>query len=190
VVDSGVDLDRFSMLTREHRPEGGGPRFLCVGSLTERKNVLRLADAFERIGRGTLTFVGDGPLRARLEGRPGVEVVGRVSHAEVPSYIAAADVVCAPSLLEPFGQAILEAMACGRTVVATRVGGPPEFVPEGAGVLVDPLDVEGLARALATAASLPSPNATARHAAAQHDVRRQAARLEEILLRAARGPAA
>ncbi len=190
VVDSGVDLDRFTVVPREHdadttRP--ARPRFVCVGSLTERKNVVRLADAFARLGRGSLTFVGDGPLRARLEGRPGVRVTGRVPHDRVPAYLAAADVVCAPSLLEPFGQSVLEAMACGRTVVATRIGGPPEFVPPDAGILVDPLDDDELLRALARAASFPSPNEAARRAAEQHDVRVAAARVERILERAARG---
>ena len=102
----------------------------------------------------------------------------------MPRWLAAADVVCAPSLLEPFGQSILEAMACGRTVVATRLGGPPEFVPPEAGILVDPLDVAELARALEAAAALPSPNEAARAAAAEHDVRRQAERVEAILERA------
>jgi glycosyltransferase involved in cell wall biosynthesis len=186
VVNSGVDLDRFRLLSRD----GGGtdgPEFVFIGSLTERKNVVRLADAFARLGRGRLTFVGDGPLRARLEGRAGVCVTGRVPHDEVPAWIAAADVVCAPSLLEPFGQSVLEAMACGRTVVATRVGGPPEFVPDGAGILVDPLDEAALTDALERAAAYPVPNAAAREAASAHDVKRQAERVEEILLRAARG---
>src|SRR5258705_39501 len=83
-----------------------------LGGLTERKNVVRLADAFATLGRGSLTFVGDGPLRGSLDGRPGVTTTGRVGHEDVPRYLAAADVVCAPSLIEPFGQAILEAMAC------------------------------------------------------------------------------
>ena len=184
VVDSGVDLERFA-------PGVGAeplasPAFVHVGSLTDRKNVVRLADAFARFGEGSLTFVGDGPLRGRLEGRPGVRVVGRVPHDEVPRWLNAADVVCGPALIEPFGQAILEALACGRNVVATRVGGPPEFVPDDAGVLVDPLDVDELARALATAAALPSPNDAARRAAEAHDVRRQAERVEEILRRAVR----
>jgi glycosyltransferase involved in cell wall biosynthesis len=100
--------------------------------------------------------------------------------------LAAADVVCAPSLLEPFGQSILEGMACARSVVATRIGGPPEFVSAEAGVLVDPRDEAELARALETAASLPRPNEAARAAAAEHDVRRQAERVEAILERAAR----
>jgi glycosyltransferase involved in cell wall biosynthesis len=167
-----------------------GPRFLHVGSLTERKNVVRLADAFAKLDRGSLTFVGDGPLRARLEQRAGVEIVGRVPHDDVPAYVAAADVVCAPALLEPFGQSILEAMACGKTVVATRVGGPPEFVPPEAGILVDPLDETELTRALEAAAAMPSPNEAALAAARGHDVRVQAERLEQILLRACRGPRA
>jgi glycosyltransferase involved in cell wall biosynthesis len=188
VVDSGVDLARF-------RAVGGGaggerPAFVAVGSLTERKNPVRLAEAFARLGRGSLTFVGDGPLRPQLEGRDRVRVVGRVAHEDVPGHLAAADVMCAPSLLEPFGQSILEAMAAGRTVVATRVGGPPEFVPPEAGILVDPLDVPALARALEEAAAFPSPNEAAREAAAGHDVRRQAERVEEILLRAAQGRSA
>ena len=77
-------------------------------------------------------------------------------------------------------------MAAARSVVATRVGGPPEFVPPEAGVLVDPEDEGELVAALHTAASLPRPNEAARAAAAAHDVKRQAARVEEILLRAVR----
>src|SRR5436190_2910183 len=65
VIPSGVDLARFRVEPSPDAPS----RFLCLGSLTERKNVLRLARAFERIGSGTLTFVGDGPLRSELEGR-------------------------------------------------------------------------------------------------------------------------
>src|SRR5436190_12488483 len=74
VVDSGVDLERFPLLPAPDGETG----FLFVGSLTERKNLARLADALERLGEGTLTLVGDGPLRSRLEGRPRVTVVGRV----------------------------------------------------------------------------------------------------------------
>ena len=184
VVDSGVDLERFRAVTPAAELES--PAFVHVGSLTERKNVVRLAEAFATLGRGSLTFVGDGPLRVELEGRAGVRVVGRVAHDDVPAWLSAADVVCGPALIEPFGQALLEGMACGRSVVATRVGGPPEFVPDDAGVLVDPLDTAGLARALQTAAALPSPNDAARRAAAGHDVRRQAERVEKILLRAVR----
>ena len=180
VIDSGVDLERFRL---EPAPPDG-PAFLCLGALTERKNVSRLADAFDRVGDGSLTFVGDGPLRGQLEGRDRVAVVSSIRHEQVPARIASARVVCQPSLLEPFGQAVLEAMACGRSVVATRVGGPPEFVPREAGVLVDPRDVEALAEALRAAAALPCPNPAAREAAESHDVHKQARRIEDVLERA------
>ena len=183
VVSSGVDLERFAV----QPPPDGPPRFLCVGALDERKNVVRLADAFARLGEGTLTYVGDGPLRGRLDGRPGVRLAGRVPHAEIPGLLAESHVLCQPSLIEPLGQALLEAMACGRSVVATRVGGPPEFVPPAAGVLVDPLDLDALAAALRSAAALPRPNEAARVAAAAHDVRLQAEKIETILSRAAAG---
>ncbi|HVM58450.1 MAG TPA: glycosyltransferase [Gaiellaceae bacterium] len=178
VVSSGVDLERFAVAP----PPDGPARFLCAGTLTERKNVVRLADAFAALGDGaTLTFAGDGPLRPRLEGRPGVRLLGRVPHDEIPRLLADSHVLCQPSLLEPLGQALLEGMACGRSVVATRIGGPPEFVPPGAGVLVDPLDVDALAEAMRAAAALPRPNEAAREAAAAHDVRRQAERIEDVL---------
>jgi glycosyltransferase involved in cell wall biosynthesis len=183
VVSSGVDLERFAVAPAP----AGPPRFLCVGALEERKNVLRLADAFARLGEGTLTFVGDGALRAQLAGRDGVTLTGRVPHDAVPRLLAESHVLCQPSLIEPLGQALLEGMAAGRSVVATRIGGPPEFVPPAAGVLVDPLDVEALAGALRQAAALPCPNAAAHAAAAKHDVRLQAERIEAILSRAAAG---
>jgi glycosyltransferase involved in cell wall biosynthesis len=186
VVDSGVELERFTV---QPAPEGP-PHYLCIGSLIQRKNVLRLARAFERLNEGTLTFVGDGPLRTQLESRPGIELTGSLPSDRIPARIAAAHVVCQPSLIEPFGQAALEAMACGRSVVATRIGGPPEFVPPEAGVLVDPVDEDALVAALLMAAALPCPNPAARAAAEEHDVRRQAEKVEAILERAARGPRA
>src|SRR4029077_18246596 len=85
VVDSGVDLDRFH--TVSPAAELDSPAFVHVGSLTERKNVVRLADAFATLGRGSLTFVGDGPLRAELEGRAGIRVVGSVAHDDVPAWL-------------------------------------------------------------------------------------------------------
>jgi glycosyltransferase involved in cell wall biosynthesis len=190
VVDCGVDLDRFAprdaeAARRELGWSGQGTAFLCLGTLSERKNVLRLARAFEERGEGTLTFVGDGPLREALEGRPGIRLVGRVEHDAVPTWMTASDVVCQPSVQEPFGLATLEAMACARSVVATSVGGPPEFVTPEAGVLVDPLDEDALASALSAAAALPEPNLAGRTAAETHDVRLQAGRVEQILLRAA-----
>jgi glycosyltransferase involved in cell wall biosynthesis len=195
VADCGVDLELFTPrpaeeARRELGWDGDGPAFLCVGSLIERKNVVRLADAFASLGRGRLAYVGDGPLRRELEGRPEVAVTGRIPQREVPDWVAACDVLCQPSLIEPFGQATLEAMAMERTVVATTVGGPREFVTPEAGILVDPEDEQALVEALGRAARLPSPNPAARQAAAAHDVKGQAAKMAAVLERAAAAAAA
>jgi glycosyltransferase involved in cell wall biosynthesis len=192
VIDCGVDLERF----RGGDPnaarlalgwEGDGPAFVCVGALSGRKNVLRLAEAFQRLGEGRLAFVGDGPFRFELESRAGISLTGRVPREQVERWITAADAVCQPSLVEPFGQALLEAMASERSVVATAVGGPPEFVTAQAGVLVDPEGVSSIEDGLRRAAALGTPNPAARKAAALHDVNLQAARIEEVLEQAARG---
>jgi glycosyltransferase involved in cell wall biosynthesis len=190
VIDCGVDLERFAprdvataRAALGWSPSGTG--FLCLGSLSERKNVLRLARVVEQRDEGEVAFVGDGPLRSALEGRPRVHLAGAVPHEQVATWIAAADIVCQPSLVEPFGLSILEGLASGRSVVATRVGGPPEFVPPGAGVLVDPNDDASVREALHAAVALPRPNLEARRAAEAHGVKRQAERVEELLLRAA-----
>jgi glycosyltransferase involved in cell wall biosynthesis len=179
VVDCGVNLERFQVSPPP--PAEEGPAYLCLGSLSERKNVVGLADAFATLDGGTLTFAGDGPLRTQLEGRDRVRVLGAVSPDEVPALITKSHVVCQPSLVEPFGQALLEALAAARPVVATNVGGPPEFVPPEAGVLVDPTDDDAVAAAMRSAAQLPNPNQAARAAAERHDVNEQARRVEELL---------
>ena len=195
VISSGVDLARFRGSDPVDAGSGLGwsgdePFFLCVGTLDERKNVVRLADAFSQLRAGSLAFVGDGPLRPALERRERVRLVGRVPHDVVAEWIAAADIVCLPSVVEPLGQALLEAMASERSVVATRVGGPREFVTPEAGVLVDPLSVASIADGLRSAAELPRPNPAAREAAAAHDVRVQGERVAAVLARAAAGAAA
>ena len=138
VIDCGVDLEAFAPARAadaraELGWEGEGPAFLCVGSLIERKNVVAPGGRVRLTGRGRLAFVGDGPAAAAARGAR-VTLVGRVPQSEVPRWVAACDVLCQPSLIEPFGQATLEAMAMERSVVATRIGGPPEFVtPRGGG---------------------------------------------------------
>ena len=182
IIDCGVDLERFSPAPRA---PGDEPVLLFAGSLIERKNVVRLRDAFERLGEGKLVMVGDGPLRGEVEGRDRIELRGKVRHDQMPGLIALADVVCLPSLREPLGQILLEAMAMERSVVATTVGGPSDFVTQEAGALADPHDLDAIEQALRHALALPRPNPRAREAAKEHDVKRQAARMEAVLLRAA-----
>ena len=186
VIDSGVDLGRFrhrdpAPLRAELGWESPGTHYLCVGTLDDRKNVVRLADAFATLGEGSLVFAGDGPLRAQLEGRERVRLLGRVAHQRVADLVAASDVVCQPSLIEPFGQVVLEALASERPVVATRIGGPAELLTPETGVLVDPGSVDSIESGLRAAANLPRPNPAARAIAEEHDVVKQAARVARLL---------
>jgi len=183
VIDCGVDTARF--IPAEQAP-GDGPRFLFVGSLTPRKNVGRLVQAHSLLGRGSLTVVGSGPLAAGLRASAPATVcfVGSLTPDGVAERLRQADVLCLPSLEEAFGQAALEALATGRPVVATRIGGPPEYVTPECGSLVDPFDPYAIAEGMRHAAALPVPCAAAVRAAQAHDLSMQAARVEAVLLQA------
>jgi glycosyltransferase involved in cell wall biosynthesis len=157
-----------------------------VGGLDERKNIVRLRDAVLGIPEATLVAVGDGPLRNELTASDRIRAVGRVPHEQVPAYMAAADVVALPSLVEPFGQVLLEAMAMQRPVLATSVGGPGELVTEATGAVADPTDVAAIRAGLRRAISLGVPNKAGRAVAAEHDLSTQVARIEAVLARSSR----
>jgi glycosyltransferase involved in cell wall biosynthesis len=180
VIDCGVDTGLF---TPAPRAGDGPPRYVFVGSLIERKNPRRVLEAFSRLGEGSLTLVGGGPLEQELRaaGPAGVRFRGRMAPERVRDELAAADVLVAPSLEEPQGQQVLEALASGRPVVATRVGGPAELVDERCGVLVDPLDVAAIAEGMRTAAALPVPCAAGVEVAKAHARDVQVARIESLL---------
>lgn len=146
-------------LRQDMAPAAGEVVALFVGRLVDHKNVPRLltALAIARIEepRLVLWLAGDGPLRAALQAQaerlgltsPAVRFLGERNDA--PALMVASDFVVLPSLREGLSNVILEAMACGRAVLATRVGGTPEAVDDGAsGLLVDALDERALAQAL------------------------------------------
>jgi glycosyltransferase involved in cell wall biosynthesis len=180
VISSGVDTRQFSPAPRAG---DGPPRFLYVGSLTPRKNLARLMEAFATLDDGTLTIAGGGPLADALRAMapPGVAFVGAVGRDRVREELRRADVLCLPSLVEPLGQAALEALATGRPVVATRVGGAAELVDESCGALVDPLDVVSIAEGMRRAVSIPVPCEAAVAVAREHSLERQAERVERVL---------
>jgi glycosyltransferase involved in cell wall biosynthesis len=192
VIDCGVDLARFAPRDQaQARVQLGlagvpGPLVVFVGGLDERKNVVRLREAVLGIPDATLVAVGDGPLRHELRASERVRPVGRVPHDEVAAYMAAADVVALPSLVEPFGQVVLEAMAMQRPVLATSVGGPAELVTPATGALADPADVGAIRAGLQRALALGVPNLAGRKAAAEHDLSAQVTRIESVLLRVSR----
>jgi glycosyltransferase involved in cell wall biosynthesis len=207
IVSMGVDTRRFDIDDRAAARERLGiapglPVVLAVGGISERKNPLGLLRSFARMRAGShpgalLAFVGDGPLARTLDSearRLGLEDqvirTGMLPNAGVTDWMSAADVVAQVSLVEPLGVAALEAMASGRPVVGTAVGGLREVVPDGvAGVIVDPRDEAGIADALARMIEAPPPPETCRRAAMAHSLAHESGRVLDILRTAAEHPA-
>jgi len=133
VVPYGVDLPE------EVRPPDDPPHVLFAGRLSEEKGVLEFVEATEGLPR---VIVGDGPLRARVP-----DAVGFAAPSELGGYYERAAVVCVPSRREGYGLAAREAMAYGRPLVASRVGGLVDLEGQGV-VLVPPRDPAGLRGAL------------------------------------------
>jgi glycosyltransferase involved in cell wall biosynthesis len=124
-------------------PSDEPPHVLFVGRLSEEKGILEFLEATDGLPR---VIVGDGPLRDRVP-----EAVGFVRPDAVGAYYERAAVVCVPSRREGYGLVAREAMAYGRPVVATRVGGLRDVVADGVtGVLVTPRDPVGLRTGVVT----------------------------------------
>lgn len=198
IVTNGIDAEEFRR--PRPRPRGLAPDrrvVLCVGRLEPRKGVETLIRAMTSVQKSapdvTLVIVGDGSERAPLTALAGgsgvVHFAGRVADAELAAYVQAADVVCAPALGgESFGIVLLEAMACGKPIVASRIEGYEALVDNaGCARLVAPGDAEGLARELI--ALLASPEMQRRlgragaAAAVDYDWPAIALRLEAIYRR-------
>jgi len=169
VVMNGVDGELFKPRDRAAaRRELGlpaGPLAVYVGNLKPEKGVLDLGRAWEGVLRqvpdATLVFVGDGPLKGELEAvtkqhGERVRLIPRQPLEKVPSYMAAADILVLPSHSEGTPNVVLEALASGRRVVATSVGGVPDLITSPTlGTLVPPRDPDALAAAIATALRSP-----------------------------------
>jgi glycosyltransferase involved in cell wall biosynthesis len=132
---------------------------LFVGRLDTAKGIEELLEAFASLAnrrpRLRLSFVGDGPggkhLRSKakhlgLEGR--VILKGALSSQEVAHWFAAANVLALPSYNEGYPNVVIEALSCGRPVIATNVGGILELVNEESGILIAPRDSRALAGAI------------------------------------------
>jgi phosphatidyl-myo-inositol alpha-mannosyltransferase len=176
IVPNGVDVSRFA----NARPAelGPGPKVLFVGRLDERKGFPYAVDAFERLAAThedvRLIVVGEGRDAHAVERLPvsvraRVSMLGHVANADLAGVHGACDVFCAPALGgESFGIVLVEAMAAGLPVVASRTPGYDEVVTDGVdGLLVAPRDVEGLATALARVLDEPSAAAALRDAGRQ-----------------------
>jgi teichuronic acid biosynthesis glycosyltransferase TuaC len=155
VLPNGVDLDLFRPLAGRDSRENGPRRLLIVGHLKEGKGHSAAIEALKSLEHCVLVIVGDGPLRgilvdqakkARVDHR--VEFVGRVPHARLPERYNDADALVLLSEREGMPNVVLESLACGTPVIATRVGGVPEILTDPvAGVLLE----EATPRALCAA---------------------------------------
>ena len=160
VVPNGVDLDAFSAASAEGRSAarrrlelGDGPLVVCIGRLSRQKGQDVLLDAWPavvaRVPGAEVVLVGDGPDASELHRRAG-QGVRFVGHREdVDDWLAAADVVALPSRWEGMSLGMLEAMARGRSIVATDVPGALEALADDAGAVVPPEDPVALADAIA-----------------------------------------
>lgn len=168
----GVDTEVFNPMrdgwwVRERYNLGNSPLILSVGRLVERKGHQYLSEAMPNILRNVrdakLMIVGSGPLRDHLEEltqklsiKENVIFAGRVSEKELPDYYAACDIFCLPAIIDSAhdtegGQslAVKEAMATGKPVVASSVGGIPDLIHDGKnGLLVKQRDAKSLAKAV------------------------------------------
>jgi glycosyltransferase involved in cell wall biosynthesis len=137
------------------------PAVLTVAHMYPRKNLELLLHAYARLAEAGVPFqgwvVGEGPcrrawerLRNRLSLANHVQFLGTIPRQELLDRYRRAAVFCLPSRQEGFGIVFLEAMACGKPIVAAHAAAVPETVTDGkVGILVDPNDPDDLARALA-----------------------------------------
>lgn len=196
VVYNGVDASLFHPRDRAaaRRALGlpaAGPVLLYVGHLKETKGVLDLVAGFAELAARDpdpiLVVVGDGPDADRVRSAAAglgdrVRLVGARPLPEIPDWMAACDALVLPSWAEGTPNCVLEALSCGRRVVATEVGGTPDLLDdERLGELVPARDPSALAAAMGRAAHEPyDPDAIAA-AGARGSWEDSAAAIHEVL---------
>jgi len=156
VIPNGVNVERFApreraLCRRELNLPEAPFLFLFVGTLRAIKGLTTLLQAFRALPemqrrRARLVLIGDGDLEAELRARierfgmtEQVSLLPPVPHAEIPRWVGACDCLVLPSTMEGYPNVLVEALAAARPVIASRVGGIPEIVVDGAtGILVPP----------------------------------------------------
>jgi len=161
VIYNGINHKKFYPRNRlESRDKLGLNKdkmiILFVGNLLETKGVVDLVKAFitSKI-KANLIYIGAGNakehinlLTKNLNSDQSIEIIEPQNHNLIPDWLAACNLLALPSHNEGVPNVVLEAMACGRPVVASNVGGIPEILPVKSGILVEKGDLDGLAKAL------------------------------------------
>jgi glycosyltransferase involved in cell wall biosynthesis len=165
-MDAG-DVDAGAVRAQLGVPSGA-TMVVAIGRLVEKKGFSYLIQAAARVPGVHVALAGDGDLRDELEAEvrelnAPVRLVGALDRRSVAAAFAAADIVVVPSVVDRAGNVdglpnvLLEAMAAGRAVIASRVAGIPDVVTDGVdGILVEEKDVAGLAAAVARLAGDPA----------------------------------
>ena len=180
-IPNAVDVDRF--LPGQRTPSAH-PRFLFVGRLVPEKNLFVLLDAFAALLQShpvaRLRVVGTGRLESALKRhanhlgiQQSVEFTGH--RDDIEALLADADVGVLPSSVEGLSNTLLECMASGLPMVASRVSGSEDLVTPENGWLFEPEDVAGLAACMAEAAALPASQRQEMGARARDMIERHAA---------------
>lgn len=158
VIPFGVDTDVFK--PRSDEPRLDELEILYSGSLYPLKGVDYLLRAFSEVVKSglktRLRIVGDGQQREeliilarKLRVERNVTFEGFVPYSRMPEYYRRCDIFCFPTLGEPFGKAVIEAMACGIPVIATNTGGSAEIICNKTnGILVPPANSGAIASAI------------------------------------------
>lgn len=202
----GADLERFRPAKAEQhkalRAEFGWPDksivVLYTGYIKREKGIFELVDAFDKIAEANpsvrLVVVGDGHSRREFEARVAqspfnkrIELRGHVDHDQINNYYQASDLLSLPSYMEGLPNTVVEGIASGLPILATRVGGIPQAAPNGrVGLLVPPKDdstlAEAMERLIVDAGLRKTMGIAAReHAEAHFDIVRNTHRLCALL---------
>jgi glycosyltransferase involved in cell wall biosynthesis len=201
VIPNGIDLEGFDNLPRDEmraklRAKANEKLIIFVGRLRPAKGLKYLIKAIDIVKQSDqsarLLLVGEGPeeeslkrLVRKLNLESYLEFVGQIQNEEVPRYMAAADILVLSSLSEGFPVTVLEAMASGLPIVATRVRGLPETIEDGQnGFLVEPKNpgqiADRLLRLLGNDELRASISANNRDKAKGYSWEKITARLEQV----------
>ena len=118
-----------------------------VGWFNERKGALRVAEAINRVGCIGCLFIGKGEQNPQCDG---ILFKGALPHEKVPLYLGAADCFVLPTMHEGCCNAVVEAMSCGLPVISSNLPFNWDVLDESNSILVDPKNIEDLARAIRT----------------------------------------
>jgi len=164
VIPNGVDIKQFNPLNREACRQDLNiglktPIILYVGRLSHEKCITSLISSASNLINKKYLFqlyiVGDGPMMEELKNQASslniaeyVHFTGKVEHDEISKWMGACDYFCLPSLREGCPNVVLEALGCGRPVIASHVGAIPDVINTNTGMLFEPNNVNSITSTL------------------------------------------